>query len=146
MGMPYARMDEAEWRAFLQSPVRPAVLATARKDGRPHAAPVWYDQDDDGTIVFTTGADTAKGNGIRRTGKVALCVQDDQPPFSFVIIDGDANWSDDLEQLRYWAARLGGRYMGAHRAEEYGARNAVPGELLIRVTPTHVVAERDIAD
>jgi len=87
-----------------------------------------------------------KGLGIRRTGKVALCVQDDQPPFSFVSVDGDATWSDDLDQLRYWAARLGGRYMGADRAEEYGARNAVPGELLIRVTPIHVAAERDIAD
>jgi PPOX class probable F420-dependent enzyme len=144
--MPYARMDEAEWRAFLRAQVRPAVLATTRKDARPHAAPVWYDLDDDGTIVFTTGATTVKGRAIRRTGKVALCVQDDQPPFSFVAIEGDATWSDDLEQLRHWASRLGGRYMGADHAGEYGARNAVPGELLIRVTPTHVVAERDIAD
>jgi PPOX class probable F420-dependent enzyme len=144
--MPYSRMDEAEWREFLRSPVRPATLATTRGDGRPHAAPIWYDLDDDGTIVFTTGATTVKGRGIRRTGKLALCVQDDQPPFSFVIIDGDATWGDDLDQVRYWATRLGGRYMGADRAEEYGARNAVPGELLIRVTPTHVVAERDIAD
>lgn len=144
--MPYARMDEAEWLAFLRSQVRPAVLATTRKDGRPHAAPVWYDVDDDGTIVFTTGATTVKGRAVRRTGRVALCVQDDQPPFSFVAVEGDATWSDDLEQLRYWASRLGGRYMGADRAEAFGARNAVPGELLIRVTPTHVVAERDVAD
>jgi len=139
-------MSEAEWQAFLRSPVRPAVLATTRKDGRPHVAPVWYDVDDDGTIVFTTGATTVKGRGIRRTGKVALCVQDDQPPFSFVVIDGDATWSDNLDEVRYWATRLGGRYMGPDRAEEYGARNAVPGELLIRVTPTHAVAERDLAD
>jgi hypothetical protein len=139
-------MNEAEWRAFLRSQVRPAVLATTRKDGRPHAAPVWYDLDDDGRIVFTTGATTVKGRATGRTGKVALCVQDDQPPFSFVAIEGDATWSEDLEQLRYWATRLGGRYMGPDRAEEYGARNAVPGELLIRVTPTHVVAVRDIAD
>jgi PPOX class probable F420-dependent enzyme len=144
--MPYSRMDEAEWWAFLRSPVRPAVLATTRKDGRPHAAPVWYDVDDDGTIVFTAGATTVKGRAISRTGKVALCVQDDQPPFSFVIIDGDATWSEDPDQLRYWAIRLGGRYMGPDRAEEFGVRNAVPGELLVRVTPTHVVAERDIAD
>jgi PPOX class probable F420-dependent enzyme len=144
--MPYARMDEAEWRAFLRSPARPGVLATTRKGARPHVAPVWYDLDDDGTIVFTTGATTVKGRAIRRTGNVALCVQDDQPPFSFVAIEGDASWSEDLELLRYWATRLGGRYMGPDRAEEYGARNAVPGELLIRVTPTHVVAMRDIAD
>jgi hypothetical protein len=36
--------------------------------------------------------------------------------------------------------------MGPDRAEAYGARNAVPGELLVRVTPTSVVAEADIAD
>jgi PPOX class probable F420-dependent enzyme len=144
--MPYARMDEVEWRAFLRSQIRPAVVATTRKDGRPHVAPVWYDLDDDDTIVFTTGATTAKGYGIRRTGKVALCVHDDQPPFSYVAVEGDANWSDDLDHLRHWAARIGGRYMGADRAEEYGSRNGVPGELLVRVTPTHVSAERDLAD
>lgn len=139
-------MSEDEWRAFLRSPVRPALLATTRKDGRPHVAPVWYDLDDDGTILFTTGADTVKAHAIRRTGLVALCVQDDQPPFAFVTIHGTATWTDDLDQVRPWAARIGGRYMGAERADEYGARNGVPGELLIRVTPTRVVAEANIAD
>jgi PPOX class probable F420-dependent enzyme len=143
--MPYSPMDEAEWWAFLSSPVRPALLAITRKDGRPHVAPIWYDVDD-GTIVFNTGAATVKGHAIRRTGKVAICVQDDRPPFSFVTIEGDATWTDDLAQVRPWAARIGGRYMGADRAEEYGARNGVPGELLVRVTPTRVVSARDIAD
>ena len=36
--------------------------------------------------------------------------------------------------------------MGSDRAEEYGRRNGVPGELLVRVTPTHVVARRGVAD
>ena len=35
--------------------------------------------------------------------------------------------------------------MGADRAEEYGERNGVPGELLVRLTPTRIVA-RDLAD
>src|SRR5690606_37043171 len=55
-----AEMTEEEWRAFLRSPVRAASLATTRRDGRPHVAPVWYDVDDDGTVVFNTGADTVK--------------------------------------------------------------------------------------
>ena len=132
---------------FLRAdPARPALLATTRKDGSPHLAPVWYDVDDDGTIVFNTGARTVKGHAIRRTGQVSLCVQDDRAPFSFVIIDGRAEWSEDLPDVRAWAARLGGRYMGAERAEEYGARNGVPGELLVRVTPTRVIAEFRIAD
>jgi PPOX class probable F420-dependent enzyme len=139
-------MTDDEWHAFLRSPVRPGLLATTRKDGRPHVAPVWFDLDDDGTIVFTTGAETVKGRAIRRDGRVALCVQDDRPPFSYVSVEGPATWSDDLEQVRAWAARLGGRYMGAEQAERYGARNAVPGELLVRLTPERVVAYRDIAD
>lgn len=36
--------------------------------------------------------------------------------------------------------------MGANRAEEYGARNGVPGELLVRLVPSHIVAARDVAD
>ena len=35
--------------------------------------------------------------------------------------------------------------MGADQAEEFGRRNAVPGELLVRVTPSKVVALRNIA-
>lgn len=143
--MGYTTMDEDEWRAFLRSPVRPATLATTRRDGRPHVAPIWYDVDDD-TLVFTTGAATVKGHAVRRTGQVALCVQDDQPPFSFVVVEGTATWSDDLDDVRRWASRIGGRYMGPARADEFGARNAVPGEMVVRVTPTRVVSARDVAD
>jgi PPOX class probable F420-dependent enzyme len=144
--MPYHAMDEAEWRAFLRDPVRPAVLATSRADGRPHAAPIWYDLDDNGAIVFNTGAGTVKGRNLRRTGQATLVVQDDRPPYSFVVITGTATWSDDLDDVRAWAARIGGRYMGADRAVEYGERNGVPGELLVRLRPDHVVAYRDVAD
>ena len=144
--MPYHPMDEAECREFLRYPVRPAVLATSRADGRPHAAPIWYDLDDDGAIVFNTGADTVKGRTIRRTGKAAVVVQDDRRRSASSCISGDAAWTDDLPEVRTWAARIGGRYMGADRAEEYGARNGVPGELVVRLTPTHVVGEAEIAD
>jgi PPOX class probable F420-dependent enzyme len=139
-------MSRDEWTDFLRHPVRAATLATTRKDGRPHISPVWYDIDDDGTILFNTGATTVKGHAVRRDGRVALCVQDDQPPFSFVIVEGPATWSDELAEVRAWAARIGGRYMGADRAEEFGARNGVPGELLVRVTPERVVSARDVAD
>lgn len=138
-------MAEDEWLAFLGAPARPAVLATVRADGRPHAAPVWYDLDGP-TLVVTTGADTVKGRNIARDPRVSLCVQDDRPPFSFVVVEGTAEITDDVGEVRRWAARIGGRYMGADRAEEYGKRNGVPGELLVRVTPEHVVSARDVAD
>jgi len=45
-----------------------------------------------------------------------------------------------------WATRIGGRYMGAKQAEAFGRRNAVPGELLVRLRPAHVAAQAAIAD
>ena len=139
-------MTRDEWRSFLSDPARPALLATVRPDGRPHLAPVWIVLDDDDSLVFTTGADTVKGRAVRRDPRVALCVDDDRPPFSYVLVEGTAAVSEDMDEMLEWATRIGGRYMGAEQAEAFGRRNAVPGELLVRVTPTRVVARKNISD
>ena len=139
-------MSEAEWKAFLMEQPRTGKLATTRKDGRPHVAPIWYDLDDDGSIVFTTGADTLKGRSVRRDPRVCLCVDDERPPFSFVIVEGEVEISEDLDEMLVWASRIGGRYMGAENADAFGRRNAVPGELLVRLRPANVAAQADIAD
>jgi PPOX class probable F420-dependent enzyme len=145
--MPYHSMSEGGVRSFLTAlPARTAKLATVRADGRPHIAPVWYDVDDDGSLVFNTGESTVKGRNIRREPRVSICVDDDRPPFSFVVVEGVAEISDDLDEVRRWASRLGGRYMGAERAEEYGSRNGVAGELLVRVRPERIVSAVDLAD
>ncbi len=146
--MGYAPMTENEVQAFMRAtPARTVAAATTRKDGRPHVVPVWVAFDDEsGQIVFNTGADTVKGRSMRRTGEVALSFHDDIPPFNFVTIEGTVELIDDLDQVRTWATRIAARYMGADRAEEFGARNGVPGELLVRVTPTKVIAARDLAD
>jgi PPOX class probable F420-dependent enzyme len=97
-------------------------------------------------VVWTTGETSLKAKAIRRDPRVCMCVDDQAPPYSYVMIDGTATLSDDLDALRRWATIIGGRYMGAERAEQFGARNAVPGELLVRVTPIRVLARADIAD
>ena len=137
-----------EQRAFLLgAPGRAhtAKVATVRADGRPHVAPVWFALDGD-TIVFNTGEATVKGRNLRRDPRVSISVDDETPPFSFLLIDGTATISSDPDELREWAGRIGGRYMGADRAEEYGARNGVDGELIVRVTPSRVIFEKDLAE
>ena len=57
-----------------------------------------------------------------------------------------AEITEDPGPLLEWAIRIAGRYMGAERAKAYGRRNAMPGELLVRITPNHVVAQADVAD
>jgi PPOX class probable F420-dependent enzyme len=145
--MPYHPMSESEVRDFLTStPARTAKLATVRADGRPHVAPVWFVLDDDGCLVFNTGQDTVKGRNLIREGRAAVCVDDDRPPFSFVVVEGSVEIIDDLAQVRDWAGRLGGRYMGEDRAEEYAERNGVAGELLVRLRPEHVHSAADLAE
>jgi PPOX class probable F420-dependent enzyme len=139
-------MSEPEWRAFVAHGTRTAALATVRGDGRPHVAPIWFVLDDDASVVFTTAADSVKGRTLRRDPRVSLCVDDETPPFAFVLIEGTTTISADLDEMLGWATRIGARYMGADRAEAFGRRNAVAGELLVRLTPERVVARRDIAD
>ncbi len=75
-----------------------------------------------------------------------ICVDDPHPPFSFVQVQGIATTYADAEDLLDVATRIGGRYMGSDRAEQVGRRNAVPGELLVRVTPTKVISAFNLAD
>jgi len=106
---------------------------------------VWFDVDGD-TIVFNTGASTVKGRNLATNPRATLVVQDDRPPFAFVMIEGTVELISDLDEVRTWATRLGGRYMGQDKADAYGARNGVRGELLVRLTRTKSVSARDLAD
>ncbi len=149
------RMDDDEVVAFLDSvPARTGKLATVRADGRPHVAPVWFALDRSaavggstvGDIVLNTGDTSVKGRNILRDPRIALCVDDDRPPFTFVTIEGVAVVSEDPDELRHWAAVIGGRYMGADQADDYGERNGVPGELVVRLRPTRIIALAGLSD
>ena len=131
--------------AFLSEGTRTATLGYVAADGRPLVAPVWFVVDGQ-QLVFNTGSSTAKGRALTRDPRVVVCVDDDRPPFSFVQIQGTAALSEDPDELLDTATRIGGRYMGRDRAEEFGRRNGVPGELIVRVTPTKVVKAFDLAD
>ncbi|WP_217549879.1 PPOX class F420-dependent oxidoreductase [Streptomyces sp. GbtcB6] len=137
------KMTDEEWRAFVSHGTRTGKLSTVNADGSPHVAPIWFLLDGD-ELVFNTGKETVKGRNLARDGRVALCVDDDRPPFHFVVLNGRARLSEDLGEVRDSATRISARYMGAERAEEFGARNGVPGELLVRVTVEKVVALKDL--
>jgi PPOX class probable F420-dependent enzyme len=130
---------------FLSAGTRTGMLGYVAADGRPLVAPVWFVVDD-GQLVFTTGRDTPKGRALDRDSRVAICVDDPHPPYSFVQVQGAASVSEDPEDVLDFATRTGARYMGADRADEFGRRNAVPGELVVRVRPTKVIAGFDISD
>lgn len=138
-------MTTDERRAFLLDRPRTASLATVRPDGRPHVAPVWFDLDG-ASVIFTTWYESVKARNLRHSPMVSLSVDDEEPPFAFVLIEGVAEVRKDDPDLEYWATKIAARYMGEDLAESYGARNSVEGELLVRVSPNNVVARKNVAD
>src|SRR5688500_1967278 len=102
-------MDDDRRRAFLAHGTRTAKLATTRADGRPHVAPIWFVLDGD-DVVFTTAETSVKGRTLQRDPRVAMVVDDERPPFAFVLVEGVAELSTDPEDLLRWATRIGARY------------------------------------
>lgn len=138
-------MTEEEYMAFLLGGTKTGKLATVRQDGRPHVVPIWFHMDGD-KIVFNTGKGSVKARNILRDPRVSITVDDQAPPYSFVTVEGTVSISEDREETLHWATRIGGRYMGQDRAEEFGKRNATEGELTVKITPSKILAYKNVTD
>lgn len=138
-----ASISDTRVREFLQHGTRTGKLGYTSANGRPLVAPIWFILDGD-DVVFNTGKDTAKGTSIARDPRVTLCVDFQQPPYAFVQVQGEAVTSEDPDELLRTAIAVAERYMSPDRAEEFGRRNAVEGELVIRLRPAKVLAEFDM--
>lgn len=139
MSAPASDVEALPWREFLMTGTRTAKLATVKANGRPHVTPVGFVLDGN-DIVFSTGKRSVKGRGILRSPEVALVVDEEVPPYPFVMVEGTAFVSEDLDEMLRWATKVGARYVGPDQADEMGRRNAVAGELLVRIVPTKIVA------
>ena len=128
-------------------------LATVKKDGSSHVVPIWFILDhvvvhdnNSGDIIFTTGSTSVKARNIQRDNRVSICIDDQIPPFSFVTVYGIAKIQRvNHNELLKWATKIAERYMGKDNAESYGIRNSAEGELLVRIKPLSIVAEKNIA-
>ena len=137
-------MTEDEWREFVSHGTRTGKLATVRADGSAHVVPVWFvlDKVD---VVFNTESDSLKARNLRRDARAAMCIDDERFPYAFVALRGTATLSSDIEEMKHWATAIANRYVGAELAASYGARNAMAGELLVRLHIDHVTATADMA-
>ena len=145
-------MSKAEIARFLMKGTFTGKLATIKKGGSSHVVPIWFVLDNSnsrgkiGEIVFTTGDTSVKANNIQLDNRVSICVDDQIPPFSFVTIFGNAKIHPyKQKEVFKWAKKIAGRYMGKRDAEAYGRRNSGEGLVLVRIKPTRILAEKDIA-
>jgi PPOX class probable F420-dependent enzyme len=149
-----AEMSKKEIRKFLMHGTFTGKLATVKKDGSSHIVPIWFVLDSgnkkgsggDDDIIFTTNSTSVKAKNIQRENRVSICVDDQTPPFSFVTVYGTAKIHHYKQnELFKLATKIAQRYMGKDNAEDYGRRNSTEGEVLVRITPTRIIAEKDIA-
>jgi PPOX class probable F420-dependent enzyme len=138
-----ASINDPEVRAFLQAGTRTGKLSYLAADGRPLVVPVWFVLEGD-SLVFNTHKDTGKGRSLARDPRISLCVDLDEPPYAFVQVQGEAEMSEDPAELVRTATTIAARYMGARLAKEFGKRNGVPGELVVRLRPTKVLANFNV--
>ena len=95
--------------------------------------------------MFTTWHESVKALNMKHDPRVCVCADDEQPPFNYVQIEGQTELSSNPDELKHWAMRLAGKYTRRDRAKSYGERNSVEGELLVKVTPTRIRGEKDVA-
>jgi PPOX class probable F420-dependent enzyme len=137
-------MNDEETKQFLGFGQRTGKLATTRADGRPHVAPVWFVLDGE-DLVFMTGADTVKGRSLQRDPRAALVVDIEELPYGFVLVEGTVTLSTDVDAMLALSIAIAERYVAAGDAEAFGRRNAVEGELLVRLHPSKIIAINDLA-
>lgn len=139
-------MTKDEIRNFLLQGTLTGKLGTINKDGTPHVVPIWYTVDEEDNIVFNTGGESVKAKNIRRDNRVRLCVDDQTPLFSSVLIDGIAQIERrQASEIYKWAKIIAARYMGDDKSEAYGKRNSGEGEILVKIKPVRIVGQKDTA-
>ena len=129
---------------FISAGTRTGKLATVRANGAPHVTPIWFVVDGD-ELVFNTWHTSAKAKHLARDPRASLVVDLEEPPYAYVLVDGTVTISGDLDEITRFATRIGARYMGEDSAEEFGARNGVEGELLVRIHMDRVIGLDDIS-
>ena len=105
------RLTREERESFLaESHV--GVVSVARDDGRPPlTVPIWYGYEPGGNITFFTGTDgrpAQKTALIERAGVISFSVQNPQPPYRYVTVEGSVAAVDrppTVEQVKAIARR-----------------------------------------
>lgn len=89
-------------------------------------------------IVFVTSSGSVKARNLRRNPLASFTVDDPNPPYTFVNVEGPVTISDDTDLVRHWAEKFAARYMGAEFAKGFVQMEGFPDDRVYRLTPTHM--------
>jgi len=138
------KMTDKEVDELLIEGTSTGKISTVRKDGRPHVAPILFVWEHK-KIYFLTMNTSIKAKNIANNSKVSFCTDDQSPPFSFVIIEGDAKIIQNTSDLLGWAGKIGGRYLVKEASEEIIKQNN-QGMILVEITPAKIIGTKNIVN
>ena len=111
------QMSKLERESFLAD-VRVAVVAIANGQRGPLTVPVWYWYEPGGQLWFETEPGSRKGKLLQVGTRISLCVQDDQPPYAYVSVEGPIiEIADDDRELHELPMAI--RYLGEQAGREF---------------------------
>lgn len=133
-------MTDTEWRSFVAAGTRLAHVALTRADGRPHVTPVCFILDGD-ELAFALSPGSVKRKSLARDQRIAICVSEENQPYSFVTIEGEARISTDHDQLRHVGAGIANRYYPSQPADAVAESFVQEGFAAVRIRITNVIAQ-----
>ena len=135
-------MTQQEKEAFLAA-VHVGVLSIPRDGQAPLTVPVWYSYEAGGEIWFVTGRTSRKGQLLAPGRPVSFCVQDEQPPYKYVTVEGTVTAvkpSETERDVRPLAYRYLGRERGDRYMETTGGAETREENILVCIRPQRWLA------
>ena len=126
-------MTQAEREGFLAE-VHVGILSIPEAGRGPLTAPVWYGYEPGGDLWFVTGRGSRKGRLLQQDVRVSLCAQTEQPPYSYVSIEGPVCAVTEVDVERD-VRPLAHRYLGRELGDQYVASEADSDSILVRIRP-----------
>jgi PPOX class probable F420-dependent enzyme len=123
-------MSTEQREAFLAG-LHVGILSIQRTDKGPLALPIWY-QYEDGQVLIHMARESVKAKLLRRHGRATMTVQDETPPYRYVMVEGPVTVAHEGRDISSMAIR----YLGDELGREYAADNPVTDESVVaRLTP-----------
>jgi nitroimidazol reductase NimA-like FMN-containing flavoprotein (pyridoxamine 5'-phosphate oxidase superfamily) len=127
-----ATMTTDEREKFL-SDVHVGVIAVERSDRAPLSVPIWYGYEPGGEVLLWTESESLKHRLIRDAGRFSITAQDDQPPYKYVMAEGDVTGIGPASDAE--VRQLAVRYLGEEAGNQFTDQNLSATSIVIRMRP-----------
>ena len=116
------KMTNDERERFLAD-VHIGVMSVAEEGRGPLTVPIWYGYEPGGELYLWMEKTSRKARLLEQAGRFSLCVQNEQPPYRYVSVEGPIT-SIDPTDLERDARPLAHRYYGGEAGDAYMAQVA----------------------